>query len=75
MRIPNWLKVVIGLLVIALLMLQPLTRSIILFILPLGSGIDDLIVIAALSIAFIIFVIQWFRDPEFARKIFDWFNQ
>lgn len=40
----NWLKTVIILSLIAVLFVNPITRSIILFILPLGSGIDDLIV-------------------------------
>jgi len=42
---------VIGLVIAALLFGNPMTRSIILWILPLGSGIDDLIFLALLILA------------------------
>lgn len=46
--------------VIAFLFIQPLTRQIILFILPLGSGIDDLIFVVVGIIALIAwFVFGW----------------
>jgi hypothetical protein len=46
--IRNWMKICIGLVIIAILFANPYTRPIIHFILPLGSGIDDIIVIIAL---------------------------
>jgi len=53
----NWKRIGIGLGVSALMMLHPVGRSIILFILPLGNGVDDFIAIA-LVILFIIYMIS-----------------
>lgn len=43
--------VLIAAFIIAILFWNPFSRSVILFILPLGSGIDDLVFIAALVVA------------------------
>jgi hypothetical protein len=45
-------------LAVALVMWNPTTRAIVLFILPLGSGIDDLIFILALGSALVIWVVR-----------------
>jgi len=47
--------IAVAALIIALLFWNPTTRSVILIILPLGSGIDDLIFLAALILA-VVFV-------------------
>lgn len=44
--------------IIALLFFFPLTRAAILFVLPLGSGIDDLIFIACAILATVFFVFK-----------------
>jgi len=43
---------------VAFIMWIPVTRQIVLFILPLGSGIDDLVFITALVVAIVIWVIR-----------------
>lgn len=52
-----WKKVVIICISTILLLVFPPTRSIIIFILPLGSGIDDLIVF--ILIAIVLLVLFW----------------
>jgi hypothetical protein len=53
-------KWAIALSVIAFLFIQPLTRQVILFILPLGSGVDDLIFVVVGIIALVAwFVFGW----------------
>lgn len=42
-KISNWCKAVIVLAALLFLMIFPPTRSLVVFLLPLGSGIDDLI--------------------------------
>ena len=50
-------------LLVAVLFWNPFTRSVILFILPLGSGIDDLIFIAALILA-AVFSVIWYLQKR-----------
>jgi len=50
--------------IVALLFWNPFTRSIILFILPLGSGMDDLIFIAALIAAIVFGAFWYFRKRK-----------
>ncbi|MBP7967678.1 hypothetical protein KAZ66_05420 [Candidatus Woesebacteria bacterium] len=45
-----FLKIVVAALVVVFLFRNPMTRAVILWLLPLGSGIDDLIVIIALIV-------------------------
>lgn len=44
----KWLQWIVILIVVAFLLANPLTRGVILFLLPLGSGFDDLIEIVAI---------------------------
>ncbi|MFP4346593.1 MAG: hypothetical protein ACLFU8_18055 [Anaerolineales bacterium] len=54
-RLGKWFLIA---LLVAFVMWNPVTRQIVLFILPLGSGIDDLVFITALVVAIIIWVIR-----------------
>jgi hypothetical protein len=58
-----------GLVFMALLLLHPLSRSVIYFLLPLGSGADDYVAIALLVIAAtILFIKGWTSIPDFFKK-------
>ena len=52
------LKVAVGALICVLLLWHPVTRQAIIFILPLGSGYDDLLGLAALIVGGI-FLLGW----------------
>jgi len=52
-------RIALILAIVALLFWNPMTRSIIVFILPLGSGYDDLIFIAALVFAIIFGIVYY----------------
>lgn len=69
----NATKVLIVLAACVLLMWIPVTRSIILFLLPLGSGVDDLIFFALLG-ALIVFFLFWWNHTGVkpAQKIKEW---
>ena len=65
------LKVALGGLVFALLLWHPLTRQAIIFILPLGSGYDDLLGLVGLAVGgFFLFGWVWTGIPAwfFTRK-------
>lgn len=65
----HWWKWVLGLAVVAFLFWNPATRAIILWILPLGSGIDDLIVIASLILILVLaFVRGWISLPQWLKR-------
>lgn len=74
MKINNWTKVVIILLSLILLMLIPFTRAALLFILPLGSGIDDLIFFILLFLLAVILLMKILM-PGFLQKIVKWFKE
>lgn len=58
----DWWKLVAALLGIAFLFWNPITRRIIIFILPLGRGIDDMIVwLALIGVGIVLFVRAWSR--------------
>jgi hypothetical protein len=69
---PNWLKVVIALAVVALLFGHPITRAGITWLLPLGSGFDDTIELAAIVVALVILVT---RGIKHRHEINRWFNR
>lgn len=56
----NWFKLSGIFALIATLFVNPITRNIILFILPLGSGFDDLVEIVVIFIAIVVFLIGLF---------------
>lgn len=54
----NWKSISVISLIIALLFWIPFTRVAILFILPLGSGVDDLIFLSFLVIGIVAFTVR-----------------
>lgn len=60
----NWWKVVIGLAITAYLFYHPLTRPIMLAILPLGKGIDDFLVWICLVCLCIIVFFKMFQPAQ-----------
>jgi len=77
-KIKNWVILVIVLAAIALIALHPIGLSIIIWLLPMGSGFDDVIAIAAIVIALVILFFK-FNNPKSSRKISasikDWLNR
>ena len=57
-------KTLVIALVILLLFWNPMTRAVILFILPLGSGVDDLVMIAAAVVAFAVWGIKRLKEKN-----------
>jgi hypothetical protein len=56
-----------------LLMLNPLTRQIIILILPMGSGIDDFVFCVVLLAAVVVALMRVLTVREPLRKIAEWF--
>ena len=50
----RWHKIVLTCIIIAVLMLHPMTRRIILFIIPMGFGVWDIVAMVAIAFALII---------------------
>jgi hypothetical protein len=65
----HWWKLVLGLAIVAFLFWNPTTRAFVLWVLPLGSGIDDLIVIASLILIVVLaFVRGWVSLPQWLKR-------
>ncbi len=65
----TWWKIALVAIVLAFLFWNPITRRAILWLLPLGSGIDDLIVILCLVVAIVVaFVRGWVAIPSLFRE-------
>lgn len=60
----KWKWVAIALLATGFLLWNPITRTAILWILPLGSGIDDLVMIAAFAIGVAVYCIGRARSSQ-----------
>lgn len=71
----NWSKVMLVILTLIVLFFIPITRSIILFILPLGSGVDDLLFFVLLFVAAILLLMKILPDPDWLRKFALWFTK
>lgn len=62
-------RLIAFLLICAWLLWNPLTRQIIVIVLPLGSGIDDLIIVVLVILAVVIgFVQGWVNIPSLFNK-------
>lgn len=69
---PKWKKVLLALTIVLALLWIPPTRYMIFWLLPIGSGIDDLIfIIVAIVIFIIAFVRGWIQIPKFFKTIGD----
>lgn len=71
----NWTKVLIVLCVLALLLANPVTRQVILLILPLGSGIDDLIFFVVLAAIGFVLLMRVLPVQDKVQKIAKWFSK
>lgn len=68
-RIPRWMIIAGIAVILALLLLNPAGRSLVIFLLPLGRGIDDFAVLALLVIGGIIAAPKL---PGLAARIYRW---
>ena len=57
------------------LMINPLTRQVIFLILPLGSGIDDLIFIILLFVTVTVFLIRGAQLGKVKEWLINWFSK
>lgn len=71
----NWAKTLIVLCLLLLLMINPFTRQLILFILPLGSGIDDLIFFILLFVTLVVFLIRGAQLEKVKAWLINWFSK
>lgn len=71
----NWAKTMIVLAALLLLMLFPPTRAVLLFILPLGSGIDDLIFFILLFAFTTVALLKLANVDAVVAKLRNWFSK
>ena len=71
--ISNWAKTMIVLVVVMFLLINPVTRGIIMVILPLGSGVDDLIFLVVFFVAMVLLLIRILQVENPVQKIAKWF--
>lgn len=65
----HWWKLALGLLLVVVLFRVPQTLRLIVFLLPLGSGFDDLVeIVALLALAIVLFAKGWVSIPGWFRK-------
>lgn len=74
-KLSNWAKLLIALGVLCLLMLHPITRSVIMFILPLGSGIDDLIFFVLAFLFLIVLALKLVNFHELLVRLGKWLSK
>jgi len=74
-KLSNWAKTMIVLCVLLLLLANPVTRQMILLILPLGSGIDDLIFFVVLAAIGFVLLLRVLPVRDKAHKIAKWFSK
>ena len=74
-KLSNWAKTMIVLCALLLLLLNPLTRQILFFILPLGSGIDDLIFFIVLFVTITVFLLKASRLNRVKDWLIRWFSK
>ena len=71
----NWAKTLITLCVLMLIMANPFTRQLVLLILPLGSGVDDLIFLILLFAAVTVFPIRAAQLDKVKKWLINWFSK
>lgn len=69
----NWRKTMIALAVLLVLMMNPMTRQLILLILPMGSGVDDLVFFAILFGVFVMLLMRTMAAKQLLKIIAEWF--
>lgn len=75
MKWRNWSLVMCGLLGLIALMLFPFTRRILLWILPLGSGMDDLVFFALLFLALVLVLVRVLPVENKLKALVRWFTK
>lgn len=70
---PNWTKLLLGLCVLAMVLAIPATRMVLLLILPLGSGIDDLLFFVVIAAIGAVLLMKVLPIPDKAKKFAKWF--
>lgn len=71
----NWAKTMIVLCLLLVLMINPMTRQMIFLILPLGSGVDDLIFIILLFVTLTVFLIRGAQLDKVKNWLVEWFSK
>lgn len=71
----NWAKTMIVLCLLLVLMINPLARQMIFLILPLGSGVDDLIFIILLFVTLTVFLIRGAQLDKVKNWLVEWFSK
>ncbi len=65
----DWWKIALVLLVVIVLFRVPATVRIIWYLLPLGSGVDDLVEIVAVAALLIVLIVKgWISIPEWFKR-------
>ena len=68
----NWKILMVSTIVAILLFWFPPTRAAILWVLPLGSGVDDFVFLCLLTLAFILLLIRVMPVKDKLKKIANW---
>lgn len=71
----NWKKLVLALCILILLMLFPITRRLMFLILPLGSGIDDLIFFILLFFLAVMLLLRAVPVKDKIAKLAKWLTK
>lgn len=71
-RMTNWAKLFALMAAVLILLWIPFTRQLIVLILPLGSGIDDLVFFAVLAIVGALLLIRLIPVRDKASKLAKW---
>lgn len=74
-KLSNWAKLLIILGILCLLMLHPITRAVVMFVLPLGSGIDDLIFFILLFAFLIVLALKLVNFHELLVRLGKWLSK
>lgn len=74
-KLSNWAKTMIALFACILAMAIPITRHVILWILPLGSGMDDLVFFALLFLFVIVALIRLADVETVMNKLKNWISK
>lgn len=69
----NWSKMMLGLCLALILLINPFTRHLIFLILPLDSGMDDFVFLVVLFAACVVAMMRVFPIRNPLRKLAEWF--
>ena len=69
----NWAKTTLIAAALLVAMLNPMVRSIVILILPLGSGIDDLIFVILALVVFMLLLMKVLTAKNPIKRLAEWF--